>query len=69
MNRHVHSAIEHSKQPRFRNEYLPMVQADRKTLADEVERLENMLLFALDQLGVGLVEFTEHFEAAEAEET
>ena len=39
MNMHVHSAIEHSKQPRRRDEYLAMVQADRKTLAEEIERL------------------------------
>ncbi len=39
MDRHVHSAIEHSKRPKLHNEHLPMVQADRKTLADEVERL------------------------------
>ena len=39
MDTHVHSAIERSKQPRLRDEYLRMAQNDRKALAGEVERL------------------------------
>ena len=42
------------------------VNCKRNVAEAEGERLERMLLFALDALDVGLQEFTERFEAAEA---